>query len=120
MVSVREHSKNMQGNDETLMEVYNAARLAVEFAGGMNRTAFMLDARTHSAVLYQLRVLARAARRIGEEFRTEHLEFPWKAIDALGDKGDDMELTDAWDILWSDVPAIVTAVESVIPQGGDA
>jgi len=109
----------MQANDETLMEVYNAARLAVEFAGGMNRTAFMVDAKTHSAVLYQLLVLGQAAKRLGDEFRTEHSEFPWEAIDALGAMPDDMELTGAWDILWSDVPAIVTAVESVIPQGGD-
>jgi len=110
----------MQANDKTLIEVYNAARLAVEFAGGMNKCAFMVDTKTHSAVLYQLLVLARASRRIGDEFRTKHPEFPWKAIEALGAKGDDMDLTDAWDILWSDVPAIVTAVESVIPQGPDA
>ena len=109
----------MQTNDETLIEVYNAARLAVEFAGGMNKCAFMVDAKTHSAVLYQLLVLAQASKRLGDEFRTEHSEFPWKAIDALGAGPDDMELADAWDILWSDVPAIVTAVESVIPQGGD-
>ena len=109
----------MQANIETLMEVYNAASLAVEFAGGMNKTTFMVDAKTQSAVLYQLLVLAQAAKRLGDEFRTEHSEFPWKAIDALGAGPDDIELTDAWDILWSDVPAIVTAVESVIPQGGD-
>ena len=110
----------MQANDETLIEVYNAARLAVEFAGGMNKCAFMVDAKTHSAVLYQLLVLGRASRRLGDEFRSEHSEFPWNAIDALLAMPDDMELTNAWDILWSDVPAIVTAVESVIPQGGDS
>jgi len=102
------------------MEVYNAARLAVEFAGGMNKCAFMVDAKTHSAVLYQLLILAQAARRLGDEFRAEHSEFPWKAIDALGTGPDGLELANAWDILWSDVPAIVTAVESVIPQGGDS
>ena len=110
----------MQANDETLMEVYGAASQAVEFAGGMNKTAFMLDTKTHSAVLYQLLILARASRRLGDEFRTEHPDFPWKAIDALGARPDDVELTDAWDILWNDIPAIVTAVESVIPQGGDS
>ena len=110
----------MQANDETLMEVYNAASLAVEFAGGMNKTAFMLDTRTHSAVLYQLLILGRAARRLGDEFRTGHPDFPWESIDAIGDGPGDVELTDAWKILWTDVPAIVTAVESVIPQGGDS
>ena len=55
----------MQANDETLMEMYNAARQAVEFAGGVNRTAFMVDAKTRSAVLYQLLVLAEAAKRLG-------------------------------------------------------
>ncbi|MDP6635464.1 MAG: hypothetical protein QGG42_11230 [Phycisphaerae bacterium] len=110
----------MQANDETLTRVYNAAQLAVEFAGGMNRTAFMVDAKTHSAVLYQLLVLIRAAGLLEDEFRTEHPDFPWKAIDDLAAKGDDIELNDAWDILWSDIPRIVTAVESVIPQGGDS
>jgi uncharacterized protein with HEPN domain len=110
----------MQTNDETLMEVYNAARLAVEFAGGMNRTAFMVDTKTHSAVLYQLLVLGRASKRLGEEFRANHPEFPWKTIDALGVDGGDMELTSAWDILWNDVPEIVTAIESIIPHDGDA
>jgi uncharacterized protein with HEPN domain len=110
----------MQSNDETLIKVYEAASLAVEFAGGMNKTAFMLDGKTHSAVLYQLLVLGRASRDLGDEFRTAHPDFPWNAIDALGSKPDEIELTDAWDILWSDVPAIVTAVESVIPHGGDS
>lgn len=110
----------MQPSDETLMEVYNAASTAVEFAGGMNKTAFMVDTKTHSAVLYQLLLLGRAAGRLGDAFRGEHPDFPWQAIDALGSGPENIELTDAWEILWSDVPAIVTAVESVIPQGGDS
>ncbi|MCP4375548.1 MAG: hypothetical protein GY794_05160 [bacterium] len=110
----------MPTNDETLMEVYNAARLAVEFAGGMNRTAFMVDTKTHSAVLYQLLTLGRASKRLDQEFRTNHPEFPWKTIDTLGISGDTMELTGAWDILWNEVPEIVTAIESIIPHDGDA
>jgi uncharacterized protein with HEPN domain len=110
----------MQANDETLIEVYNAASLAVEFAGGMNKTAFMLDAKTHSAVLYQLLILARASKHLGDDFRSGHPNFPWETIDALGSGAGEIELTDAWRIVWNDVPAIVTAVESVIPQGGDS
>jgi len=110
----------MQSNEETLMEIYNAAQLAVEFAGGMNRAAFMVDTRTHSAVLYQLLVLARAAGRIEDDFRNEHPEFPWDTMDSLGADATEIELTDAWSTLWSDIPEIVTAVESVIPHGGDS
>ncbi|MBT3202321.1 MAG: hypothetical protein HN350_20670 [Phycisphaerales bacterium] len=101
------------------MEVYKAASHAVEFAGGMNKTAFMLDVKTHSAVLYQLLIMRQAAGDLGDEFRNEHPNFPWKAIDALGDETA-IELNDAWDILWRDIPAIVTAVETVIPHGGDS
>ncbi len=64
-------------------------------------------------------VLARAAGRIEDQFRADHPEFPWKAMDALG-AGAAMELNEAWNILWTDVPAIVTAVESIIPHGGDS
>jgi len=110
----------MEANEETLMKVYNAAQLAVEFAGGINRAAFMIDAKTHSAVLYQLLVLGHTAGQMEDQFRTDHPEFPWKAIDALYARPGNMELIDAWDILWSDVPAIVTAVEAIIPQGGDS
>ncbi|MDP6044042.1 MAG: DUF86 domain-containing protein [Phycisphaerae bacterium] len=110
----------MQAYEDLLMKVYDSAQLAVEFAGGMNQTAFMVDTKTHSAVLYQLLVLGQTAGSIGDDFRQEHPEFPWKAINALSARPADIDLTDAWDILWSDVPAIVTAVESVIPHGGDS
>ena len=110
----------MQANEDTLMKVYNAAQLAVEFAGGMNRAAFMVDTKTHSAVLYQLLVVGHAAGQLEEAFRNEHPEFPWKAIDTLYARPGKMELIDAWDLLWSDVPAIVSAVETIIPHGGDS
>jgi len=109
----------MHASDETLMEMYKAASHAVEFAGGTNKTAFMLDVKTHSAVLYQLLIMQQAAGNLGDEFRGEHPNFPWEAIDAMG-AGTTIELNDAWDILWRDIPAIVTAVETVIPHGGDS
>jgi len=110
----------MQANDETLMEVYNAARLAVEFAGGVNKTAFMVDAKTRSAVLYQLLVLAEAAKRLDETFRGQHTEFPWDTIDAMGSRPGDIDINEAWGVLWEDVPAILNAVESIIPQGSES
>ena len=110
----------MQAHEDLLMKVYDAAQLAVEFAGGMTQAAFMVDAKTHSAVLYQLMLLGQAAGDIEEQFRTEHPQFPWKAIDAVSAAPTDIELNDAWDILWSDIPSIVAAVEKVIPRGGDS
>lgn len=51
----------MLRDDVALLDIARAARLATEFASGMDRAAFVRDTKTQSAVLHQLLVLGEAS-----------------------------------------------------------
>lgn len=53
----------MSRDAATVLQIVEAARLAREFVQSLDREAFARDARTRSAVLYQLLVIGEAAKR---------------------------------------------------------
>lgn len=66
----------MPRDDATLFDIATAAERIGEFVTGMDKEAFLVDAKTQSAILHQLMVLGEATRRLSEEFRTEHSDVP--------------------------------------------
>jgi uncharacterized protein with HEPN domain len=60
--------------------------LAIEFKGPAERTEFLEDAKTQSAVLRQLLIVGEVVKKISPEFRAAHPEVPWKLITGTRDK----------------------------------
>ncbi len=50
----------MQRDDASLLDIFNAARLALSFVDDMSETHFAGDPKTQSSVLYQLLVIGEA------------------------------------------------------------
>jgi len=67
----------MSRDDAILLDILKAARLAVEFKGKINKTTFLKDLKTQSAILHPLLVLGEAVKRLSEKFRADHPEIPW-------------------------------------------
>jgi uncharacterized protein with HEPN domain len=88
-----------------------AARLAVEFREGMDKRAFLNDPKTQSAILHQLLILGEAAKRLSQEFRTQHQKIPWKQIAGMRDKliheYDKVDLEEVWKTTKSDMPRLI-------------
>ena len=76
----------MPRDEAHLLDILKAARLTVEFKGTADKDAFLVDAKTQSAVLHQLLVIGEAVKRLSPEFRAAHPEVPWKLIAGTRDK----------------------------------
>jgi uncharacterized protein with HEPN domain len=62
----------LRRDDANLLDILKAARLAIEFKGPADKTQFLQDAKTQSAVLHQLLIIGEAVKRISPEFRVAH------------------------------------------------
>ena len=109
----------MPRDDAHLLDVLRAARLAIEFKGSENKTAFLEDVKTQSAVLHQLLIMGEAVKRISPEFRTAHPAVPWKVIAGTRDKlihfYEGVDLEEVWKMVTSDLPQLISQIEPLAP-----
>ncbi len=110
----------MPRDSEALLDIVRAARLVVEFVGGMNEDAFLKDAKTQSAVLHQLLILGEAVKRLSSEFRASHSDMPWALIAGMRDRViheyNAVDLNEVWRTVQRDVPDLLRYVESILPE----
>jgi uncharacterized protein with HEPN domain len=92
-----------------LLDILRAARLAIEFKGHAEKTEFLTDLKTQSAVLHQLLIIGEVVKRLSPEFRTAYPEAPWKLIAATLDKlihfYEGVDLDEVWKMVTADLPS---------------
>lgn len=109
----------MSRDEGNLLDILKAARLAIEFKGQMDKTGFLADLKTQSAVLHQLLILGEAVKRLSPEFRAAHPEVPWKLIAGTRDKlihfYEGVDLEEVWKMVTADLPQLVRWIEPLVP-----
>ncbi len=70
----------MSHDREYLLDVLEAARLAITYVSGKTREEFLTDRQCQDAVIRRLDVVGEAARRISQEIRAALPHIPWNAI----------------------------------------
>ena len=110
----------MSRDATTVIDVLNAAKLAVEFVEGMGSKAFADDPKTQSAVLHQLLVLGEAVKRLTEDFRSEHSDLPWKLMAGMRDQlihnYDSVDVDLVWKTLQKDIPTVIMVLTRVLAE----
>lgn len=110
----------MPRDDATLLDILKAARLAVEFKGTLDKSAFLEDLKTQSAILHQLLLLGEAVKRLSEEFRTQYPEVAWRQVAGMRDKliheYDQVDLDEVWQTVSADVPRLLDSLEPLAPR----
>ncbi len=110
----------MQNPDHAyLHDILVAARLVVQFTDGVDLNRFEGDAMRESAVARQLEIIGEAAKRVSTEFRAEHPEIPWRRMagmrDVLIHAYRRVEAGQVWSAATEAVPALITALEPLVP-----
>jgi uncharacterized protein with HEPN domain len=109
----------MSRDDVTLLDILNACRRVVEFLVGQDRSAFLRDRKTQSAVLHQLLLIGEATKRLSDDFRNRHKQIQWKAIAGLRDRlihaYDRVDLADVWTTRRKEVPDLIAFLEPLTP-----
>ena len=113
----------MPRDEAHVLDILKAARLAIDFKGAASKADFLADVKTQSAVLHQLLVIGEAVKRLSPEFRVTHPNVPWKLIAGTRDKlihfYDGVDLEEVWRMLTSDLPDLISQIESSTPPAGD-
>jgi len=113
----------MPRDDATLLDIAQAARLAVEFTTGLTRGTFLQDAKTQSAILHQLLVMGEAVKRLSAGFRAAHPDVPWPVIAGMRDKlihaYDEVDLHEVWKTVSHDVPHLLRQIEPWLPADAE-
>ena len=105
----------------TLLDVYQAGRLALRFARDIpDASALAEDLKTRAAVLHQLLVMGEAAKRLSEPFRAAHAEIPWRKMagmrDVLIHAYDAVDDEEVWRVIQRDLPAVLAQIEPLLPS----
>ena len=108
----------MSPDEIVVLDIIRAARLAMEFKQGLDKTTFLEDVKTQSAVLHQLMVMGEAVKRLSMTYRNEHAYIPWKLMagmrDVLIHGYDIVELNEVWKTVNVDVPQVLPLLEELI------
>ncbi len=107
-------------DDETLLDIAQAAKLVLTFKQDVDELTFYDDIKTQSAILHQLLIMGEAVKRLSMPFRDAHPEIDWKSIAGLRDvlihayNTVDIELV--WEIADAHVPKLLNQLEPLLPR----
>jgi uncharacterized protein with HEPN domain len=102
-----------------LLDIVQEAELIQQFVQGIDQETFNKALLHQRAVERSLTIIGEAARRLSDEFRVSHSELPWKKIvgmrNALMKDYDDVRLDIVWEVIQTDLPALVSLIAPLIP-----
>ena len=108
----------MSRDSAYLLDILDAASLALSYVAGKTRDAFLADTQCQDAVIRRMEILGEAARRISEHTRAAHPELPWGAMVGMRNvmihEYDSVDLTVVWDTVQRDLPALVSSLEKIV------
>jgi uncharacterized protein with HEPN domain len=105
-----------------LADILEAIQRIQEYTDGLKDEAYYVDYKTQDAVVRNLEVIGEAAKNISEDFRTEHLQVPWRDLAGVRDKlihqyfGINQEIV--WQIVQKDLPALLLKIERLLGEIG--
>lgn len=112
----------MSRDSASLLDIVNAAKRALLFAEGLDKSALANNEEKQSAILYQVIVIGEATKRLSAEFRSQHPEIPWKDIagmrDILAHQYDRVNLNTLWDVIQTDIPELLALLRPLQPDPG--
>lgn len=108
----------MQRDREYLLDILEAAKLALAYIVDKSREDFFSDLQCQDAVIRRLEVVGEAARRISEETRSAYPKLPWS--DMVGMRNiivheyDDVDLAIVWETVKNDLPTLIDLLKEIL------
>jgi len=109
----------MLRDNEYLLDIFEAAKLALSYVSGKTREEFLTDIQCQDAVIRRLEIIGEASRRLSAQTRAAFPHLPWQDIAGMRNiiihEYDGVDLVTVWDTVHIDLPAIIAALQSAIP-----
>ena len=100
---------------QALRDILENARLACQFAAGLDAASFAADRRTVYAVTRCLEIISEASRRLDQSIRDRHPSLPWRAIMGSGNvyrhDYDNVAEDQLWRTVNNSLSVLIAAIE---------
>ena len=105
-------------NEERLRHMLDAAREAVQFIQGKQRSDLDLDHKLALAIVRLLEIIGEAADNVSEDFCEQHPRIPWRKIagtrNRLAHGYFDVDLDIVWQIIVAQLPPLIAQLEQIV------
>jgi uncharacterized protein with HEPN domain len=109
----------MSRDPQYFLDILEAAKLAQSYLARKAKEEFLQDTLCQDAVIRRLEIIGEAARRLSPEARTSLPELTWNAMigmrNLLIHEYDDVDLSIVWDTVKIDLPALIKAIDPLVP-----
>jgi uncharacterized protein with HEPN domain len=109
----------MQQDKAYIFDILEAARLTIEYIGNKSKDEFLKDIQCQDAIVRRFAIIIEAARRISGELKSTYPEIPWNEMIGMRNvmihEYDDVDMVIVWDTVKKDIPALISAIEKVLP-----
>ena len=104
-----------QADKQLVAELLEAAKLIRSYVDSADREAFQCDVMRPNAVTGRIIAMAGLTKRISDEFKSAHQDFPWYRISSFGDlmvRSPERALPDeVWQYANFFVPELIATIE---------
>jgi uncharacterized protein with HEPN domain len=108
----------MQRDSEFLLDILEAAKLAVSYVGEKSKEDFLKDVQCQDAVIRRFEIIGEASRRISEDTRGSYPELPWGEMIAMRNvmihEYDDVDLVIVWETVKNNLPSLIESLERIL------
>jgi uncharacterized protein with HEPN domain len=108
----------MQRDREFLLDILEAAKLAVSYVGENSKENFLKDIQCQDAVVRRFEIIGEASRRISDDTRASHPELPWGEMIAMRNvmihEYDDVDFTVVWETVKNNLPSLLESLERIL------
>ncbi|MBU4075980.1 MAG: DUF86 domain-containing protein [Euryarchaeota archaeon] len=108
----------MQRDKEYMLDILEAAKLAIQYIDEKTREEFFSNTQYQDAVIRRIEIIGEAARRISEETQAAYPEIPWSDLISMRNvmihEYDDIDIWIVWETVKNDLPLLVDSLENIL------
>jgi len=108
----------MPRDSEYLLDILEAARLAMIYVAEKTKEEFEADIQCQDAVIRRLEIIGEAARRISDQTRSALPHLSWNAMIGMRSvmihEYDDVDLSVVWDTVQNHLPGLIRSIQPLV------
>lgn len=109
----------MPRDDEYLLDMLEAAKLALAYVHGKTKEQFTADVQVQDSVIRRLEVIGEAARRVSHGTRARFPSLEWAAMISMRNfmihEYDDVDVGVVWSTVRDNLPELVRVLSNAVP-----
>lgn len=107
----------MQRDKTYLLDILEAAKLALSYVGNKTKEDFFSDIQCQDAVIRRLEIIGEAAGRISEETLNHVSDLPWSEMIGMRNimihDYDDVDINIVWETVQNDLPLLISVLKNI-------